>query len=1588
MASPLPVAVDPIRVSLESLRRLVVFKALARVSDVLSTVSRAMLEKRFGGPAWVEPLVKAKPELQKYEEKLRQLQGGSLDLFYLFLVLQACHAEFFEHERAEQKLTLSDFKRHFSELSESWSLRNLEEHGGLDAQLKGWMETTNLVVGASSAASGFTAQDVQLTFATEFSILAGDLSVLQWRDVMQCVVYDVLAWLERGQCPTAPTPPLSPSLRELVVSRKAEIIAAHKSSEPKHAQIRARTRLCNEGEPDDAKAEEAVVAKLETDRDAILHDPRALIGFVGDCLTLLTPPAPKKGLPPLAEADKVDLLGCNPVTTGRVAPKERFWLDKGEVVKLQAIATRLSGKRDSGGLLEHLNGLCHGSSKGPGELCDMLYVCGIVAYALCPPEADGHDGPLHQAICAYVGPCFTLMERVLRPAVELARSVVTDCLNTVHIIAAPLLIARRQHIVDAHKTSGAGNDVRAITRFCQKDGPKSTLDDATVEFEVGNKLDQACADCAGDRVVLMRLLIATLKRPDLDLLGLGVPLPTPSSSLPDADAIAKTLNAHCGFAPPKTEAVPGLHELGHLREVVRALGAVQCFLTPSEEHAAQLHTIKTLLAAVDTATVDGIVEAIDGGAPTVGCSVPASVIHHQAPSHPLHPRHDLGQRIKELLEQPGAAVVLYGLSGVGKTLLAERCAVGLQSKLRRQFCLRLGTRDNLQREMLKLGMKLIPGLQMPSVEGKDPEQLAAAEEALLQQVVQHIRTSEPSAGCWLLLLDDLPTGADELRSVLDQLGQYQLPAHVSMLMTCPRDDVSLMALSIGGKPVSTLRVKQLEAEEGLALFETVMRGKLVGTNQSKASQVADALAVADVHNAPRRNKLGALLKEYLGGLPLLITGAAVHGAQLLSASPHLTADIVIDSQLLHGKLSGLPHFEGQTRHGLGYKLTAELLFESAPESVRPLLLAVCMLGGRVPTAALHAPDEWWRGSDPSLAGTADVAMRALLPVEADRPDCADVRCRPIAELCTRLSETGLIEVTADESGTEILRLHGAWRCALLETPASAGAVRDATLVAAHISRAGRYSSCAVALRDWCTATETPGLLGPSSAPMLQMLRDHARTLCHVGHALWWSVRGSQQLCVRWMADAAGLGALHERLELAPDSTDDMLATTFLSLARAEAQLGASRLGECHVLLEASLAKLKLAGLAESSLVRDTMRRSGWVCLLRSDYRTARNLYEEALAMEQKVHGDADHADVAASLHGLANVLQCLGEYAEARRRNEESLAMTRKVYGDADHASVAVSLNGLANVLVSLGEYPEARRRQEEALAIKVHGDAGDASVATSLHGLATVHNSLGEYAKARRLYEQSLAMFRKVHGDADHADVAGSLHGLANVLDRLGEYAEARRRREESLAMYRKVHGDADHAEVAASLSGLANVLDFLGEYAAARRRYEESLAMKRKVHGDADHAEVAASLHGLANVLDHLGEYAEARRRYEESLAMHRKVHGDAEAHPSYYRTLTNLCHLCLNRLRDFFAAWAYAKQALLCQTHFPDSCDAQYRIKLMGVIRASMTAIRERGEREDCPCGSGRQYRKCCRKERECPCGSKAVAHSCAVCGGHRA
>jgi hypothetical protein len=119
-----------------------------------------------------------------------------------------------------------------------------------------------------------------------------------------------------------------------------------------------------------------------------------------------------------------------------------------------------------------------------------------------------------------------------------------------------------------------------------------------------------------------------------------------------------------------------------------------------------------------------------------------------------------------------------------------------------------------------------------------------------------------------------------------------------------------------------------------------------------------------------------------------------------------------------------------------------------------------------------------------------------------------------------------------------------------------------------------------------------------------------------------------------------------------------------------------------------------------------------------------------------------------------------------------------------------------------------------------------------------------------------------------------------------------------------------------------------------------------------------------------------------------MKRRVFGEAEAHPSYYNTLVSLCRLCRNQSKDFFAAWGYAKNALLCLVRFPDSCDAAHRAELMGAIRACKTAIRERGEREDCPCGSGRQYRKCCRKERECPCGSKAVAHSCTACGRPRA
>ncbi|MBX9625086.1 MAG: CHAT domain-containing protein, partial [Gemmataceae bacterium] len=295
---------------------------------------------------------------------------------------------------------------------------------------------------------------------------------------------------------------------------------------------------------------------------------------------------------------------------------------------------------------------------------------------------------------------------------------------------------------------------------------------------------------------------------------------------------------------------------------------------------------------------------------------------------------------------------------------------------------------------------------------------------------------------------------------------------------------------------------------------------------------------------------------------------------------------------------------------------------------------------------------------------------------------------------------------------------------------------------------------------------------------------------------------------------------------------------------------------------------------------------------------AREPLERALAVARRLHGTADHPNVAGGLANLGAVAQARGRPAEAEPLYREALAMRRRLSKGRDDPLVALTLSNLARALKGLGKFAEAEPLCREALGMRrrLLPDGDHLDVALALSDLADALRGRGKITEAEPLYRDALGMYRRLSKDRDHPNVASGLSSLADALYKLGRPAEAEPLFRDALGMYRRLHGGADHPSVALALANLADLLRSRGGYAEAEPLFREALGMYRRLHGGADHPNVAAALNNLAILLAARGKPAEAEPLCREVLAMRRRLHtGD---HPEVATALNNLAFTLAGR------------------------------------------------------------------------------------------
>lgn len=205
-----------------------------------------------------------------------------------------------------------------------------------------------------------------------------------------------------------------------------------------------------------------------------------------------------------------------------------------------------------------------------------------------------------------------------------------------------------------------------------------------------------------------------------------------------------------------------------------------------------------------------------------------------------------------------------------------------------------------------------------------------------------------------------------------------------------------------------------------------------------------------------------------------------------------------------------------------------------------------------------------------------------------------------------------------------------------------------------------------------------------------------------------------------------------------------------------------------------------------------------------DFTRAVQLYELALDSDIRNFGP-HHPTVAKSQSNLATVYRDLGEYAQAAQLHELALDSHLRNFSS-DHPYVAISQSNLAAVLVELGDYTRANILYELALNSNIRNfGSHHPTVAQSQSNLAAFFYNTGNYTRAVTLLELTLDSNMR-NFEPHHPNVIQSQLNLAYVYYQLDRLNEAKILSEQALHTVEKNLG-MSHPKYASILKWLNDV-------------------------------------------------------------------------------------------------------------------------------------------------------------------------------------
>ncbi|XP_065658020.1 uncharacterized protein LOC105846024 isoform X1 [Hydra vulgaris] len=330
-----------------------------------------------------------------------------------------------------------------------------------------------------------------------------------------------------------------------------------------------------------------------------------------------------------------------------------------------------------------------------------------------------------------------------------------------------------------------------------------------------------------------------------------------------------------------------------------------------------------------------------------------------------------------------------------------------------------------------------------------------------------------------------------------------------------------------------------------------------------------------------------------------------------------------------------------------------------------------------------------------------------------------------------------------------------------------------------------------------------------------------------------------------------------------------------------------------------------------------------------NYNEALEIYYSVEKIKTEILG-INHRSTMETKQNIAGCLNNKGKYEEALEIYYSVNKIKNKILG-INHPSTITTRNGIASCLYGMGKYNEALeiycsidKVKTEILSVN-HPDT-----MTAKHNIANCLNNMGKYKEALEIYNSVDTIRTEILG-IYHIDTMTTKHNIANCLNNLGRQSEALeiyysvdKTKTQTLGI--------NHQSTMTTKNSIASILYGMEKYNEALEIYYHIDKIKTESLGK-NHPDTIITKHNIANCLLYIGKYNEALKIYCSVDVIRTKNLGIE--HPDTLATKHNIA-LCLNTMGKYDRALEIYKSIDNIRTKFlgmkhPDTLKTKSNVAL---------------------------------------------------------